>query len=792
MRLATLFCTLFLLPVAASAQWKFSGPGLFTPRAVAQNSSHVFFAATRGSGASADGGYVYRSADGGKTWADATANLVTAQKPLGPNLTALGAGDGLVAAAERAAFNKANVHLSTDNGASWLVKTNFPTVVEGGIQHLLVPDASTVIAYAHTGSSRAQFIVSTDAGATWTVQPEVFNPVGQSPPVRAGNTLAILHTRRVNNTNETGVFVSNDLGATWTLAQSLTVFATSLPLWADGNRIYYATQNGTTTTIRWTADGGATWQSKSTTPAALTNTSRIDAMVSRGNTLVLKTLVTQRPRPGGGGVESFNDDVMIYSTDFGDTWQMGDPDSTLLRAQHNRNISNTSPPIGIVATRSGFLYANITSGTFGNRLYYSADGVDWDAVNVNGFGRDMGNVVPFGGALLAFEDETIASGAGFFRSDDGGASWRYLTRLNYGFNTSEGCAQQHGLGLVAVVSGKVVAVCEADVYHSTDGVNFSKVGANAVPTGRTKMLSEADGVLYLLSWSSSLSGYGGQNAVLYTSADAGLTWTQQASALRTVTRPSVGGTNVMLTDRTSAYFSTDGGATFGSTNTLFGSNQAGVAATPTALFAGSGFERLFGTVFLNKKTFFRSTDGGATWQDLIAAGVVADGPRSLHSDGSLLIATFTDSVAVSQDDGQTWHGLAAGWPRESLTEDAFVAHGNVYVQTLNGGLYYTSFASLGIAVAAERDVVLPTLDLVAFPNPARQSTRLRYTLDRAQPIVVTAYDVLGREVARLHDAPVEAGTHTLGWSLDGLAAGVYVVRLRTADGRSQTQTVVRL
>ena len=53
------------------------------------------------------------------------------------------------------------------------------------------------------------------------------------------------------------------------------------------------------------------------------------------------------------------------------------------------------------------------------------------------------------------------------------------------------------------------------------------------------------------------------------------------------------------------------------------------------------------------------------------------------------------------------------------------------------------------------------------------------------------YDVLGREVAVLHDGPLAAGSHRLTFHAD-LPAGVYLVRA-TGDGvrAAQRVTVVR-
>ena len=57
---------------------------------------------------------------------------------------------------------------------------------------------------------------------------------------------------------------------------------------------------------------------------------------------------------------------------------------------------------------------------------------------------------------------------------------------------------------------------------------------------------------------------------------------------------------------------------------------------------------------------------------------------------------------------------------------------------------------------------------------------------------VSVYDVLGREVAVLHDGPAEAGWHRAKVAAGQLAPGMYVVRLAGgAEARSARLTVVR-
>jgi hypothetical protein len=79
------------------------------------------------------------------------------------------------------------------------------------------------------------------------------------------------------------------------------------------------------------------------------------------------------------------------------------------------------------------------------------------------------------------------------------------------------------------------------------------------------------------------------------------------------------------------------------------------------------------------------------------------------------------------------------------------------------------------------------------PNPFNPSTRIRFELATAGPARLVAYDVGGRIVRTLVDAPLAAGAHAATW--DGTdaggrpaASGVYLLRLESA-GRSAVRRV---
>ncbi|HMB94327.1 MAG TPA: T9SS type A sorting domain-containing protein [Rhodothermales bacterium] len=70
------------------------------------------------------------------------------------------------------------------------------------------------------------------------------------------------------------------------------------------------------------------------------------------------------------------------------------------------------------------------------------------------------------------------------------------------------------------------------------------------------------------------------------------------------------------------------------------------------------------------------------------------------------------------------------------------------------------------------------------PNPFSTTTTLTYTLPQAAPTQLSVYDLLGRRVALLVDAPQAAGQHTVRFDASRLPAGGYVYQLRAGAFRT--------
>jgi len=91
------------------------------------------------------------------------------------------------------------------------------------------------------------------------------------------------------------------------------------------------------------------------------------------------------------------------------------------------------------------------------------------------------------------------------------------------------------------------------------------------------------------------------------------------------------------------------------------------------------------------------------------------------------------------------------------------------------------FDTLGSGPQANA-VELPRLKLAAAPNPFFGWTRLRYSMPAAGHVRLELYDVTGRLVRIVQNGWQDMGEHVAVLKSDGLAAGVYLLRLDTGRG----------
>ena len=64
-----------------------------------------------------------------------------------------------------------------------------------------------------------------------------------------------------------------------------------------------------------------------------------------------------------------------------------------------------------------------------------------------------------------------------------------------------------------------------------------------------------------------------------------------------------------------------------------------------------------------------------------------------------------------------------------------------------------------------------------YPNPFNPSTTIEYSLKSDSDIIISIYDISGREVMRLVNSQIVAGYHSVNWDASYFASGVYFVKM---------------
>ncbi len=75
------------------------------------------------------------------------------------------------------------------------------------------------------------------------------------------------------------------------------------------------------------------------------------------------------------------------------------------------------------------------------------------------------------------------------------------------------------------------------------------------------------------------------------------------------------------------------------------------------------------------------------------------------------------------------------------------------------------------------------------PNPFQNEARINLRVNETQELSVEIFDILGRQVARLHEGLVSSGSHSYIFRPEGLTGGVYIARIGGKHG-SSTQRLV--
>ena len=136
---------------------------------------------------------------------------------------------------------------------------------------------------------------------------------------------------------------------------------------------------------------------------------------------------------------------------------------------------------------------------------------------------------------------------------------------------------------------------------------------------------------------------------------------------------------------------------------------------------------------------------------------------------------FPSSYSDTLSQGHSFTGGAGGWSPYTYGEFFMAAavRGNV-----------------GIEEGYEPGLSIPSLKITNYPNPVTDQVTLRWQVPSTMPVSVSLYDATGRLVRTLYTANDRARVGTLTMDAKSLSAGIYLVRLETANGSATRKLVI--
>jgi hypothetical protein len=108
---------------------------------------------------------------------------------------------------------------------------------------------------------------------------------------------------------------------------------------------------------------------------------------------------------------------------------------------------------------------------------------------------------------------------------------------------------------------------------------------------------------------------------------------------------------------------------------------------------------------------------------------------------------------------------------------------------------YFPLATSGIGGGGPDQSPSPSI-LAVFPNPALGSASIEFVMPRPGRATLSVFDLQGRRIARLADAPMSQGVHSITWDgtdLHGtpVASGIYFLRLKVLDSTRTVKVILR-
>ena len=556
--MAICLCTLFSIATAQPSQWvRTNGPTGGTAHQIIRTEEGLLFVALQKLG-------VYRSADGGATWA--SQNYCLGNKDV--NCLLYTKSHTLLTGTQGGLFR------GTDTGSCWQPGVGLTCNEITGLTM-----TSNGMVYAATWGNG--IFKSTDDGATWS-------PSGTATAFMKVYCITRNASDRLFiGTYGNGAFQSRDGGATW-LSLGVSGYVYSLGMSVSG--VLFA---GTSNDLRRSTDLGQTWEVCSNGIQADNGVSAL-AFSAAGEVLA----------GASGSVENH----MYRSTDDGISWATYDnglslsyladilvtPSGDLFAGTqgdgvYKRGKTDTSWTQVSDGMKSSLVYSLVTlhdgtvlAGCYNGLFRSTNDGVDWTPSR-------KGITSPTIEDLLSYDATTVFAAvwnAGVYTSTDAGNTWKKSNGMT---STRPTCIEKDSAGNI------YVGTQQQGVFVSTDRGGTWQKRTNGIANQNVEAIAADDAGGLLLATMS---------AGVFRSSNQGVDWISSNTGLtRTFIRAlNIHGREVLAGSDTGMFRSTDGGLSW----------------SPSGIFSDTWVAAFYRSepdtiMFATGRGMFLLTDNGTNW-----------------------------------------------------------------------------------------------------------------------------------------------------------------------------------
>jgi hypothetical protein len=206
-------------------------------------------------------------------------------------------------------------------------------------------------------------------------------------------------------------------------------------------------------------------------------------------------------------------------------------------------------------------------------------------------------------------------------------------------------------------------------------------------------------------------------------------------------------------------------------------------------------------------SLFYTNDAGVTWTKIggnLEASVTGSGSGpSIRwasiipvSDGVIYMVAGSTGVYATD----SLNGTATVWVQQGANTignsvcdmiDYRLSDGLVVVATHSNGIFSANITSVNDIVSIN-DITASKqeLQLSNYPNPMNQSTTIEFKLDKKENVNLAVWDECGRLIQTLANENMQAGVHTIGFNRNNLKAGIYYYCLTVGDRRKTNKLVI--